>query len=247
MSCQCASAITAEMVDWVNLGGANSGCCGNSAHTYGFHCAANRVPVKDYSRRHEGPRPYDMNWGCAGDFSHRNKPHLRAKHAVVLARLMRGELPMICEFIGSPWPGKGVYYWARWNGATVLQRYTGTGHDHWSHISWWRSKANQRAYLWVPQHKPAPTPPGPKPAPAKPAAKVPAFPGRVLTLNPAYDANLKVWQTQMRKRGWKITADGRFGPQTRTLVMAFQKEKRLGVDGKIGPITWRAAWTANVT
>ena len=47
------------MRDWVNLGGGNSGCCGNAAHTYGFHRPANEVPVSDYSRRHEPGKQTD--------------------------------------------------------------------------------------------------------------------------------------------------------------------------------------------
>ncbi len=237
MACECASAITAEMVDWVRLGGANSGCCGNSAHTYGFHVPASRLSTSDYSRSHEPGRPFNMNWACAGDFSHRNNPALRDMHAVVLARLMRNDpaLSMICEFIGKPWPDKPVYYWARWNGTGTLRRYTGSGHDHWSHISWWRSRANERAHLW-------------RDVPAQPTVPVPAYPGYVIKYNPSkYDGNLKTWQTQMRKRGWRIVVDGVYGPDTKRVVGAFQKEKRLGVDYEIGPITWRAAWATPIT
>lgn len=227
------------MTDWVKLGGANSGCCGDSNHTYGFHCPANRVPVTDYSRRHEPGRPFNMDWACAADFSHRNNAKLRAQHATVLARLMANDpaLHMICEFIGKPWPDKPVYYWARWNGVKNLKRYTGGGHDHWSHISWWRSKANLRAYLWLPAS-----------TPVTPTSTTPAYPGYVIKYNPdKFDANLKVWQLQMKKRGWTLTADGIYGPETKRVVWAFQEEKRLGADGEIGPITWRAAWELAVT
>src|SRR5690606_11389241 len=131
----------------------NSGIVGNSAHTYGFHLGANEVPASDYSRARDpngADGPY-VNWSyaCAGDFSHRRDERLRAMHRDVLARLMRGELPMICEFIGQPWAAQPVYYWARWNGIGTLRRYTGAGHDHWSHISWYRSTVDQRAHLWT--------------------------------------------------------------------------------------------------
>lgn len=150
VQCVCSPAIDAEMADWVGVGGGNSGCCGNQLHTYGFHLAAGNIPASDYSRRHDPDKPVNMAWACAGDFRHGGNTQLRARHAEVLARLMRGELPMICEFIGQPWPGRPVYYWARWNGITALKRYTGVGHDTWSHTSWWRSKADQRAHLWRP-------------------------------------------------------------------------------------------------
>jgi hypothetical protein len=148
VTCVCAPAIEAEMADWVALGGGNSGCCGDQKHRYGFHLAGGNVPVTDYSRSHEPGRPADLSWAAAADFSHGGKPHLRAKHAIVLARLVRGELPMICEFIGQPYAGEPVLYWARWLG-TKPKKYTGKGHDRWSHISWWRSQADKRAYLWA--------------------------------------------------------------------------------------------------
>lgn len=149
-----APVITAEMADWTRLGGGNSGIVGDAAHAYGFHCAANEIPASDYSRARD-PNGADgpftrWDYACAGDFAHRNDERLRGMHRAVLARLMRGELPMIAEFIGQPWSDRPVYYWARWNGVGTLQRYTGDGHDTWSHIAWYRSRANQRAYLWTP-------------------------------------------------------------------------------------------------
>lgn len=241
-NCVCASAITAEMKDWVSLGGGNSGCCGNAAHLYGFHRAGNEVPASDYSRRHEKAKPFNMHWACAGDFSHNNTAKLRAMHLAVLQRLMRGELPMVCEFIGSPWADRPVYYWARWNGIHTLQRYTGSGHDHWSHISWWRSRADERAYLWKPA--PAGTKPVIKPAPVA-ALVAPRYPGKALRRSTRYNANLRVWQAQIRARGWtSVVADGVFGPRTESAVRRFQADKHLSVDGVIGPKTWAAVWTA---
>lgn len=148
-----APVIVLEMAEWTGLGGGNSGIVGDRNHSFGFHVAADELPASDYSRTRDpngSDGPY-INWrySTAGDFDHKNNEALRAKHRTVLSRLMRGELPMICEFIGKPWEDQPVYYWARWNGIATLQRYTGQGHDHWSHISWYRSKANQRAYLWL--------------------------------------------------------------------------------------------------
>lgn len=147
-----APVIQDEMTDWVNLGGVNLGIVPDKNHDYGFHCAANQIPATDYSRTNDPNGPYGpyVNWdySCAGDFGHNNNPDLRARHLGVLVRLMRGEMPMICEFIGQPWPDRTVYYWARWNGLTSLQRYEGDGHDRWSHISWYRSMADQRPWLW---------------------------------------------------------------------------------------------------
>ncbi len=237
MACNCGSAATAEMVDWVKLGGGNSGCCGDSNHTYGFHCPASRVSTSDYSRRRDpaGPNGYiNANWACAGDFGHNNNPRLRAMHANVLSRLVANDpkLSMICEFIGKPWADRPVYYWFKGDG---LKKYTGAGHDTWSHISWWRSRANQRAYLWVPG--------GATPLPESTKSTAPTYPGYTLLFNPdKVDPNVRTWQTQMARRGWTIGTDGIFGPETLRVVRAFQEEKRLGTDGEIGPITWRAAW-----
>ncbi|QGJ97476.1 peptidase [Microbacterium phage Azizam] len=62
--------------------------------------------------------------------------------------------------------------------------------------------------------------------------------------------HLAVWQARMIARGWDLGpsgADGRYGDRTRDVARAFQAEKGLTVDGKIGPATWAAAWTAPVT
>ncbi len=247
MACECAPVIVAEMREWVALGGGNSGCCGNAAHTYGFHCAANRVSASDYSRRRDpaGPNAVtNWNYAAAGDFGHSGKAHLRAKHAELLARLQANDpkLSMICEFIGQPWAGKPVYYWFRGDG---LKKYTGSGHDTWSHISWYRSRLNQRAYLWGGGGS------TPAPAPAKdvtPAAGAPAYPGYVLGFAPSkFDKNVQTWQGRMQARGWTIGADGFFGQQTLGVVKKFQADKNLGVDGLIGPNTWNAAWSSPVT
>ena len=60
-------------------------------------------------------------------------------------------------------------------------------------------------------------------------------------------AGLRVWQAQMRKRGWTISVDGLYGSQTASVTKAFQREKGLTVDGLIGVNTWNKAWTAPIT
>lgn len=63
----------------------------------------------------------------------------------------------------------------------------------------------------------------------------------------SYKGALTPWQQRMKDRGWPIDPDGVYGPQTAAVATAFQKEKNLTVDGKIGPQTWDAAWTAPIT
>jgi peptidoglycan hydrolase-like protein with peptidoglycan-binding domain len=86
-----------------------------------------------------------------------------------------------------------------------------------------------------------PKPPAPKPS-------VPPWPGRSITQPPVmHGADVLVWQKQMVHRGWKLTADGAYGPASEAVCRAFQKEKKLTADGVVGPKTWAAAWTAAIT
>jgi peptidoglycan hydrolase-like protein with peptidoglycan-binding domain len=62
----------------------------------------------------------------------------------------------------------------------------------------------------------------------------------------ARHADVKVWQEQMAQRGWQISTDGIYGPGSEKVCRSFQSEKGLGADGKVGPTTWAAAWTAEV-
>ncbi|KDA05567.1 hypothetical protein DC31_13960 [Microbacterium sp. CH12i] len=62
-----------------------------------------------------------------------------------------------------------------------------------------------------------------------------------------YSAQLRVWQQKMADRGWHIDPDGLYGSETDSIARQFQAEKGLTVDGLIGPSTWDAAWTAEVT
>lgn len=110
--------------------------------------------------------------------------------------------------------------------------------------------------------KPTPTEPAPAPSP-KPnpgTSKAPKFPlprghyfgpksGPVSSVSGYYShrADLRKWQQRMRNRGWVISVDGLYGPQTKGVALAFQREKRLAADGLIGAQTWKAAWEAPVT
>ena len=243
--CACAPGMDAALDAWVALGGQNWGCCGDRNHHTGFHMAAFAIPVTDYSRRHEPGKPFNMAWACAIDAAHRKDPRLMAVHAQLLARLMADDpsLSMICEFIGKPWADRPVYYWARWNGITTLKKYTGVGHDTWSHISVWRSRANEYPQLWVPNQNPP-----------KPPADYPAWPGRLIQYKAGWNRSkryrgedVRTWQQRMRVRGWRLAVDGDFGPESDRVLRKFQKEKGLLVDGILGPRSWAASWTAPIT
>lgn len=107
-------------------------------------------------------------------------------------------------------------------------------------------------YAWVQAGAPRPGTPAPGGGgttpvqPTGPAPQAPAWPGRYLRQGMS-GSDVRMFQQQMRNRGWTISVDGSFGPATDAVVRAFQREKNLGVDGIIGPKTWTAAWTLPVT
>jgi hypothetical protein len=104
--------------------------------------------------------------------------------------------------------------------------------------------------------------PAPKP-PTPPAGKAPPFPYPAdhYLGQPSPDPechsgfyggvdteNVRTWQHQMGPvRGWAITVDGQYGPQSSGVCRQFQAEKGLAVDGLVGPATWSATWTAPIT
>ncbi|HLG01445.1 MAG TPA: M15 family metallopeptidase [Acidimicrobiia bacterium] len=97
----------------------------------------------------------------------------------------------------------------------------------------------------------APPPPPTRPKPS--GAQAPTYPGHAVSMDvwrrggKQADATVAAFQAQLVNRGWSITADGHFGPKTDQAVRAFQREKRLAVDGVVGPATWRAIWEAPIS
>lgn len=63
------------------------------------------------------------------------------------------------------------------------------------------------------------------------------------------DTDTRRWQTQMVARGWrKIGAvDGIYGPSSKAVCEAFQKEKGVPVTGEVDAHTWALAWAAPIT
>lgn len=69
---------------------------------------------------------------------------------------------------------------------------------------------------------------------------------------PAYGHNhthsdVRVWQQQMRNRGWSIDVDQIYGNGSYSICRQFQSEKGLIVDGLVGGDTWNATWNEPIT
>lgn len=101
-----------------------------------------------------------------------------------------------------------------------------------------------KVYAWVKAGAKSPTPPPPAPRP--PAPPVPTYPGRQLRRGDT-GAQVRTVQTRLRARGWSIAVDGSFGPAMERTVRQFQTNKKLRVDGIVGPATWAALWALPVT
>lgn len=115
----------------------------------------------------------------------------------------------------------------------------------------WGPNTTAGANAWHAAGEPrggAPTPPPvtPPPAPPPPTSSAPPWPGVYLS-NPTSGGGTAQWQQQMANRGWSISVDDEYGPQSEGVCIQFQSEKGLGVDGIVGPVTWAAAWNLPVT
>ena len=104
--------------------------------------------------------------------------------------------------------------------------------------------------LWMERHNGVNPEPPDQPPPKKKGKKAPPFPGydmdRVHHARKA-DPNVKLFQARFEERGWRISPTGKFNARTEHVVRAFQREKRLHVDGVVGKNTWRLIWEADIT
>jgi cell wall-associated NlpC family hydrolase len=93
-----------------------------------------------------------------------------------------------------------------------------------------------------------PPPAPPIEAPDDLFARLSRWPGRYITQPPVMrGVDVEIWQARMRERRWSIDVDGEYGPASEDACRRFQAEKRIKVDGIVGPDTWRAAWLAPIT
>ena len=61
--------------------------------------------------------------------------------------------------------------------------------------------------------------------------------------------DVRAWQLQMARRGWDITVDGHFGPESQRVAAAFEAEKGIVtlLPGHVGYEQWNEAWASPVT
>jgi peptidoglycan hydrolase-like protein with peptidoglycan-binding domain len=68
-------------------------------------------------------------------------------------------------------------------------------------------------------------------------------------------SDVLLWQRQMIQRGWTLGSGGAtgkgddsiFSKRDHEVLIQFQEQKGLEVDGKIGPQSWNSAWESPIT
>ena len=104
--------------------------------------------------------------------------------------------------------------------------------------------------LWLERHGRVNVPPDGGPKVVKKGVKAPPFPGYEMDrrrFGRKSDDGVRAVQARLKERGWKVPVNGKFDAATDSVVKAFQREKRLKVDGIVGSNTWRMLWEAEVT
>ncbi|MCZ7478930.1 peptidoglycan-binding domain-containing protein [Micromonospora sp. WMMC273] len=265
-ACHISPAFARERERLKALGGTLFGICPDADHKYGFHLPSCRLGDSDYSLRYgRGNRLYGAAIDVGMDFD-----GSRDWLLWLIAEARAGRKPGLVEVIGQP-KGQPVLYWAKWNGWKA-KVYTGSGHDRWTHLGVDRSvlakTADLKLLAWTPGSVSKPTPA--KPATPAPGPVLPFPLPATWYFGPASGPRqsvsglhkrtfaghtdrywLQQFGTQLSRRGWAVGKgrtylrsgnDGIYGPQYAALIRAFQKDQKLQVDGRLGAVTWKAAF-----
>lgn len=172
-------------------------------------------------------RKSDHNDGNAFDLSHDTAHGVDCK---VLSRLVINDARVKYVIFG------GEIY-KRHKPAEGWQPYTGPNkHNHHMHVSIKNESRDDLApWPWS-----AGAPDGTAvPSPLVAAGGTPAYPGTVLRQE-SKGPHVRTLQQRLKDLGFNLSVDGNFGPGTFGEVTAFQRQKGLDADGKVGPSTWAA-------
>ncbi|MEV6344850.1 peptidoglycan-binding protein [Actinoplanes sp. NPDC051851] len=190
-----------------------------------------------------------VEWGCARlgvrppmpDGSWMQARHCRTYDTMVpLDVAIRTQGALLFRFSSSPFngarPSSAHVAVSLGNQSTIEARGTDWGVGCWTVADrGWTHTALVPGIRYA-----APLPP----PPADPASAAPPWPGRFLTQPPLMRGDdVRRWQQQMTARGWRLTVDGVYGPDSEEACRALQQESALQIDGIVGATTWRAAWT----
>ncbi len=171
-------------------------------------------------------RPSDHNLGNAYDLTHdvANGVDCRALSRLVMNDPRVKYVIFAGQIYRTYRPAQG---WATYTGPN--------SHHHHMHVS---IKADSRNDLapW-PWSSGAPAGGG-QPVDAG-AGGAPAYPGTVIKLD-SRGAHVRTVQQRLKDLGFTLDVDGNFGQGTLGQVKAFQRQKGLDDDGKVGPGTWGA-------
>lgn len=83
-------------------------------------------------------------------------------------------------------------------------------------------------------------------APPPTQSEIPAFTGNLLSYSSftplRYDSEVQTFQQRLQALGWRLDADGIFGPNSASVTRAFQRQVGLAADGIVGALTWAAVF-----